>query len=81
MLFSLYFIDDQYFPCLFDKMFFSRMSMEGSAEIPIFVCTQGFPGIPCPLHIFEPRYRLMIRQCMESGMRQFGMAVSLTDNE
>ena len=57
------------------------MSTEIRAEIPIFVCTQAFPGIPCPLHIFEPRYRLMIRQCMESGMRQFGMVVCLTDNE
>jgi hypothetical protein len=57
------------------------LSVKFLAEIPIFVCTQAFPGIPCPLHIFEPRYRLMIRQCMESGMRQFGMVVCLTDNE
>lgn len=42
-------------------------------EIPIFVCTLSFPTLPCPLHVFEPRYRLMIRQCMESGSRRFGM--------
>ena len=29
--------------------------------IPVFVCTMSFPNIPCPLHVFEPRYRLMIR--------------------
>lgn len=42
-------------------------------EIPVFVCTMTLPGIPCPLHVFEPRYRLMIRRCMETGTRQFGM--------
>ncbi|KAK3739097.1 hypothetical protein QZH41_018240 [Actinostola sp. cb2023] len=44
-------------------------------DIPIFVCTMAFPSMPCPLHIFEPRYRLMVRQCMESGSKQFGMCV------
>ncbi|GIY11121.1 LON peptidase N-terminal domain and RING finger protein 3 [Caerostris extrusa] len=48
--------------------------------IPLFVCTIAFPTIPCPLHVFEPRYRLMIRQCMESGSRQFGMC-AFVDNE
>ncbi|XP_067948268.1 LON peptidase N-terminal domain and RING finger protein 3-like [Watersipora subatra] len=48
-----------------------------TAEIPIFVCTMAFPTVPCPLHIFEPRYRLMIRQVMESGVRQFGMCLSI----
>jgi len=24
-------------------------------EIPIFVCTIGFPSVSCPLHVFEPR--------------------------
>ncbi|XP_060064809.1 LON peptidase N-terminal domain and RING finger protein 3-like [Ylistrum balloti] len=50
-------------------------------EIPVFVCTMAFPGIPCPLHIFEPRYRLMVRQCMESGTRQFGMCTGNGDSE
>ncbi|XP_069131502.1 LON peptidase N-terminal domain and RING finger protein 3-like [Argopecten irradians] len=50
-------------------------------EIPVFVCTLAFPGIPCPLHIFEPRYRLMVRQCMESGTRQFGMCTGNGDAE
>uniref|UniRef100_A0A8C7JCG7 LON peptidase N-terminal domain and ring finger 4 n=1 Tax=Oncorhynchus kisutch TaxID=8019 RepID=A0A8C7JCG7_ONCKI len=42
-------------------------------DIPIFVCTVAYPGVPCPLHIFEPRYRLMMRRCMETGTRKFGM--------
>uniref|UniRef100_A0A3Q4B453 Uncharacterized protein n=1 Tax=Mola mola TaxID=94237 RepID=A0A3Q4B453_MOLML len=42
-------------------------------DIPIFVCTVAYPGVPCPLHIFEPRYRLMMRRCMETGTKQFGM--------
>ncbi|PKU36711.1 hypothetical protein llap_12987 [Limosa lapponica baueri] len=44
-------------------------------NIPIFVCTMSFPGIPCPLHVFEPRYRLMIRRCQETGTRRFGMCI------
>ncbi|NWI97894.1 LONF1 protein, partial [Pitta sordida] len=44
-------------------------------NIPIFVCTMSFPGIPCPLHVFEPRYRLMVRRCQETGTRRFGMCV------
>ncbi|KAL4631554.1 LON peptidase N-terminal domain and RING finger protein 3 [Arapaima gigas] len=45
-------------------------------NVPIFVCTMAFPTVPCPLHIFEPCYRLMIRRCMETGTRQFGMCLS-----
>jgi len=44
------------------------------ADVPVFVCTISFPGVPCPLHVFEPRYRLMVRRSMESGTREFGMA-------
>jgi Lon protease-like protein len=32
-----------------------------------------FPHITLPLHIFEPRYRLMIKDCQESGS-EFGIA-------
>lgn len=44
-----------------------------NADIPIFVCTMAFPTVPCPLHVFEPRYRLMIRRSMENGTNRFGM--------
>lgn len=45
-------------------------------DVPIFVCTIAFPTIPCPLHVFEPRYRLMIRRSMETGTKQFGMCIA-----
>jgi len=51
------------------------------ADIPVFVCALSFPLLACPLHIFEPRYRLMIRQCMESGTRQFGMCMASADDD
>ncbi|XP_062976974.1 LON peptidase N-terminal domain and RING finger protein 1-like [Elgaria multicarinata webbii] len=44
-------------------------------NIPIFVCTMSFPGIVCPLHVFEPRYRLMMRRCQETGTKMFGMCM------
>uniref|UniRef100_H3A2Z9 LON peptidase N-terminal domain and ring finger 2 n=1 Tax=Latimeria chalumnae TaxID=7897 RepID=H3A2Z9_LATCH len=47
-----------------------------SKDVPVFVCTMAFPTIPCPLHVFEPRYRLMIRRCMETGTKQFGMCIA-----
>lgn len=53
----------------------------GCSEIPIFVCTISFPNVRCPLHIFEPRYRLMIRRTMEIGTRQFGMTCKITHKE
>lgn len=47
------------------------------AQVPIFVCTSAWPGIKCFLHIFEPRYRLMIRRALESPERSFGMVLPL----
>jgi Lon protease-like protein len=37
-----------------------------------------FPGAPQPLHIFEPRYREMIRDCV-AGDRRFGIAYAAPD--
>ena len=45
---------------------------EGTLNTPLFVCALGFPNTPTFLRIFEPRYRLMLRRCME-GNREFGM--------
>jgi Lon protease-like protein len=56
-------------------------SRSNEIELPIFVCTMAFPGVACPLHVFEPRYRLMIRRSMESGSRKFGMCCYLQDAE
>ncbi|KAM8938812.1 LON peptidase N-terminal domain and RING finger protein 1 [Pelodytes ibericus] len=49
-------------------------------NVPMFVCTMAYPTVPCPLHVFEPRYRLMIRRCMETGTKQFGMCISDPEN-
>ncbi|KXT05070.1 hypothetical protein AC578_7580 [Pseudocercospora eumusae] len=45
---------------------------QGLSNVPLFVCTLGFPNQPTFLRIFEPRYRLMLRRALE-GNRQFGM--------
>lgn len=48
-------------------------SMQGDRNVPLFPCTLAYPEMPTFLHIFEPRYRLMIRRAMENGDRKFGM--------
>ncbi|RDL35382.1 uncharacterized protein BP5553_07313 [Venustampulla echinocandica] len=55
----------------------------GTAELdtPLFICTLSFPSMPTFLHIFEPRYRLMIRRAIESGGRKFGMLLHNPDRE
>lgn len=45
----------------------------GGSNIPLFVCTLAYPSMPTFLHIFEPRYRLMIRRAIENGGGRFGM--------
>lgn len=44
-------------------------------EMPLFVCTLAFPSTPTYLHIFEPRYRLMIRRALDYGNNKFGMVI------
>ncbi|OIW33722.1 hypothetical protein CONLIGDRAFT_189683 [Coniochaeta ligniaria NRRL 30616] len=46
----------------------------GECDMPLFICTLAFPSMPTFLHIFEPRYRLMIRRALE-GDRTFGMVL------
>lgn len=42
-------------------------------RIPIFPLEAVlFPGVPLPLHIFEPRYREMTRRCLDSK-EEFGV--------
>jgi len=44
-------------------------------EIPLFpLHTVLCPGIALPLHIFEPRYRLMVERCVESSV-PFGIVL------
>ncbi|KAG5643971.1 hypothetical protein DXG03_009322 [Asterophora parasitica] len=44
-------------------------------DTPIFTCQLSFPGMPTLLHFFEPRYRLMLRRCLESPNPRFGMVM------
>ncbi|NJN54369.1 MAG: hypothetical protein HC804_06195, partial [Anaerolineae bacterium] len=44
-------------------------------ELPLFpLNTVIFPGWPMPLHIFEPRYKEMVRYCVEEK-RPFGIVL------
>src|SRR5205823_6592971 len=44
-------------------------------EVPLFpLNTVLFPGMPLPLHIFEPRYREMIGLCSDED-RPFGVVL------
>ena len=48
-------------------------------RIPLFPLNVVLlPGEHLPLHIFEPRYRRMVRQCMEAD-RPFGVLLALPD--
>ena len=50
-------------------------------EIPLFpLNTVLCPGIALPLHIFEPRYRLMIERCIEQST-PFGIVVIRAGHE
>ncbi|KAF3940081.1 hypothetical protein ABW19_dt0201440 [Dactylella cylindrospora] len=46
---------------------------DGEHVVPIFACALTFPHMPMFLHIFEPRYRLMLRRAIDDGTRCFGM--------
>jgi Lon protease-like protein len=45
-------------------------------SIPLFVCSLVFPGSKPGFHMFEPRYRAMIKTCMEQN-KEFGIVMPL----
>ena len=46
-------------------------------ELPLFpLQVVLFPGAPLPLHVFEPRYRQLLADCLE-GDHQFGLTSAL----
>ena len=55
--------------------------MMGEQNVPLFPVTLAYPAMPTFLHIFEPRYRLMIRRVIESGERKFGLLMHNRRNE
>lgn len=54
--------------------------MERSARIPLFpLDVVLLPRMQLPLHIFEPRYKLMISRCLEENI-EFGMILAANNN-
>ncbi len=50
-------------------------NLVGMVELPLFLLnTVLFPGQVLPLHVFEDRYRLMIRQCLAED-KSFGVVL------
>jgi Lon protease-like protein len=50
-------------------------------RLPIFpLAVVLFPGTPLPLHIFEPRYRRMLADCL-AGDRRFGIVPTGKDDQ
>ncbi|KAI9026162.1 PUA-like domain-containing protein [Hyaloraphidium curvatum] len=60
------------------ELFVHRSLTSSDAFVPIFVCNLCFPKTFTHLHIFEPRYRLMMHRAMQ-GNKRFGMAVHTRD--
>jgi hypothetical protein len=57
----------------------TRAEDSGPGWIPIFIAVCALPGgVPCPLHVFEPRYRLLINHVLdrEEGEPEFGMTAA-----
>ncbi|XP_063910969.1 LON peptidase N-terminal domain and RING finger protein 1 [Zophobas morio] len=52
-----------------------------NSDIPVFICTNAFPGVACPLYVYEPRYRLLVRRCLLSPTRRFAMAAKESTSE
>jgi Lon protease-like protein len=48
--------------------------VSGVSELPLFpLATVLFPGVPLPLHIFEPRYRQLLED-IQTGAGLFGLS-------
>ena len=49
--------------------------MSDLEHLPLFpLNTVLFPNMPLPLHVFEPRYKKMIRECLDNGT-DFGVVL------
>jgi Lon protease-like protein len=51
--------------------------MDLPTQVPLFPLPNAvlFPGVPLPLHIFEPRYREMVRDAERTDSRLIGMVL------
>jgi len=75
---SLYCLVRTAFPAAYAERASAVASERAAAEmqIPIFVCNEVLPRAACGLHVFEPRYRLMMRRAA-AGNGMFGMATHM----
>lgn len=48
---------------------------DSERDVPLFISTISFPHMPTFLHVFEDRYRLMMRRVMEHRNGRFGMVM------
>lgn len=64
-----------------EQMAEEELAALGDLRTPLFVCTLSFPTMPTFLHIFEPRYRLMMRRVAQSADRNFGMLLPNSTRE
>jgi len=64
------------FPILYEqrKDLSKQEENESGLDTPIFVCMVSFPFMPTNLHIYEPRYRLMMRRALDTN-KKFGMVL------
>lgn len=55
----------------------NRLLPEELEELPVFPLPRVvfFPGTILPLHLFEPRYRAMIEDCMKNGPKALAVAL------
>jgi len=65
------------FPMMYEERREVQLKEEGESglDTPVFVCMVSFPHMPTNLHIYEPRYRLMMRRAMDSGSKRFAMVL------
>jgi|SRR2546426_4513459 Lon protease-like protein len=57
------------------------MMTTDAIELPLFpLDVVLFPGMVLPLHIFEPRYRLMVAECIRQG-KPFGVVLVRPESE
>ncbi|KAI8878139.1 hypothetical protein K501DRAFT_196550, partial [Backusella circina FSU 941] len=53
-----------------------ELDTEDENHVPLLIGSLALPHVNCVLHIFEPRYRLMLRRIMSSKRRRFAMCLS-----
>ncbi|OBZ86254.1 LON peptidase N-terminal domain and RING finger protein 1 [Choanephora cucurbitarum] len=50
--------------------------LDQETRVPLLIGNLAFPHVKCAIHVFEPRYRLMLRRIMQSNRRRFAMCMA-----